>query len=245
MTNDHERFLEEWWKASMPPGITAAREQYFKEWWKIHRPLILQRALIEFREAYLGRAETGELAAYIEAIRILGGVLMYLEEPLGLSDDDPAYRWWCDLRQHLTDLSIGIVPPAFNCPVRIKGLTTVKWLEREKVVHAIELLRATGMTYDAAARKVIRGYKLNEMSEKEILSWRREFKKRNVKNSRAVEWYDEEMAWLHGASAKELQRAAAHLFEEKAFVSELLSREVLDRQVKAALLHTPKPPRGE
>jgi len=111
MTNNRERSLEEWWRARMPQGTTAAEEEYFKEWWKIHRPLILQDALIEFREAYLGRAKTGELAAYIKAILILGGVLMYLEEPLGLSDDDPAYQWWCDLAQHLEDLSIGIVPP--------------------------------------------------------------------------------------------------------------------------------------
>src|SRR5262249_30534266 len=86
MTNKRERFLEEWWRAAMPSGTTAAQEEYYKEWWKIHRPQILQEALIEFREAYLGRAETGELAAYIEAILKLGGVLMYLEEPLGLSE---------------------------------------------------------------------------------------------------------------------------------------------------------------
>ena len=101
MTNNRERFLEEWWRACLPPGTTAGQEEYFKEWWKTHRPLILQDALIKFREAYLGRAETGELAAYIKAILELGGVLMYLEEPLGLSDDDPAYQWWCELAQHL------------------------------------------------------------------------------------------------------------------------------------------------
>jgi hypothetical protein len=66
MTNNRERSLEEWWRARMPPGTTAAHEEYLKEWWKIHRPLILQDALIRFREAYLGRAETGELAAYIK-----------------------------------------------------------------------------------------------------------------------------------------------------------------------------------
>jgi len=43
----------------------------------------------------------------------------------------------------------------------MKGLSTVEWLAREKVVYAIELLHATGITYDAAAAQVIRGYKLD------------------------------------------------------------------------------------
>jgi len=230
----------------MPSGTTAAQEEYYKEWWKIHRPQILQEALIEFREAYLGRAETGELAAYIEAILKLGGVLMYLEEPLGLSESDLAYQWWCDLAQHLKDLSIGIVPPpVLKCPVGMKGLSTVEWLARERVVYAIELLHATGITYDAAARQVIRSYKLDRVLKEEALSWRREFKKHKVGNRRAMELYDEEMAWLEGASAEELKRDAAQLFKEKAFVSELLSRETWKRQVEAALKITPRYPKGE
>src|SRR5262249_44928277 len=132
---------------------------------------------------------------------------------------------------------------AFNCPARVKGLSTAEWLAREKVVYAIELLHATGITYDAAARQVIRGYKLDNVSKKEVLSWRREFKKGKVTNRRAMKFYDDKMAWLKEESAEQLQWNAARLFDE-AFVSELLSREILERHVKAAF-ESRRNPRGE
>jgi hypothetical protein len=92
--------------------------------------------LSEFREAYLDRAKIGERAAYIEAIRALGGVLLFLEEPLSLSDADPAYLWFMDMTTNLEDLDAGVVPPVFRCPVGSKGLSTVEWMRRVWVVTA-------------------------------------------------------------------------------------------------------------
>jgi hypothetical protein len=250
MTNDHEQSLEEWWKAGMPPKATAAEKQYFKEWWKTHRPQILQRSLIEFREAYsrheTSKHETGKRAAYIDAIRALSGILMYLEEPFGLSDGDPALMWFVELALHLEDIDAGIIPPLFLSP-RKKGLSTVQWMARERVVSAVELIHAaTDMKYALAARRVIRGYKLPGVSEKEVDSWRKEFQKGRVPRE-ARELYDDNMAWLREMTRKKnveaLQRDAERLFETtQTFVCGILSREVLDQQIKAALLRTPKPP---
>jgi hypothetical protein len=173
---------------------------------------LLQRSLNEFRKAYLDRAEIGERAAYIEAIRALGGVLLYLQEPLRLSDEDPAYMWFMDLIRNLEDLDAGVVPPVFRCPVGSKALSTVEWMRRVWVVNAIELLHATGMKYRAAARRAILAYKLHGASEKELLSWCAEFRKGRVKNREAAFVYEDLIAWRRTASAQELQKSiATHL----------------------------------
>jgi hypothetical protein len=176
-----------------------------EEWWKVHRPRILQGSLNEFREAYLRRAKTGERRAYIEAIRALTGVLMYLEKPLNLSDDDPAVMWFVDLIRHLEDLDAGIVPPAFRCPVQSKGLSTAEWMERAWAVLAIELLHATGMKYLAAAKRAILHRQLHGVSEEELLSWRKEFRKGRVKNREAASVYEDYMAGIRECNAQELQ----------------------------------------
>jgi hypothetical protein len=121
---------------------------------------------------------------------------MYLEPPLNLSDCDPALDWFCDLIRHLGDLEFGIVPPMLDCAVRSKRLPTVEWMKRVWVVRAIELLHATGMKYEAAARGAIIGYQLRGVSEKEALSWRKEFQKRKVRNEEAMQVYEDNMAWL-------------------------------------------------
>jgi len=186
-----------------------------EEKWKVHRPLLLQRSLDEFREAYLKRSETGVRAAYIEAIRALLGVLLYLEEPLNLSDEDPAYMWLVDLIRHLEDLNVGVVAPVFQCSTwRNKALSTAEWMARERVVTAIELLHATGTKYKAAAQHAILGYKLHGVSEKEVLSWCAEFRKGRVKNREAAWLYGDWMAWVRMSNAQELQGAIARLFDE-------------------------------
>jgi hypothetical protein len=186
-----------------------------QKWWEANRPRLLQRSLNEFREAYLKRAETGERAAYVEAIRALLGVLLYLEEPLDLSDEDPAYMWFGDLISHLEDLNSGIVPPVF-CPGEEgrKGLSTAEWLRRAWAVHAIELLHATGTKYAAAAKRAIRGYQLHGVSEKEALSWCAEFRKGRVKNREAAEVYKDYMAAIQGFNAQQLQDSIAILCDE-------------------------------
>src|SRR5262249_5295567 len=115
---------------------------------------VLQGSLDGFRKAYLRRAKTGERAAYIEALGALGMVLLWLEEPLNLSDEDPAFMWFVDLIRHLEDLDTGIVPPVF-CPGQTgrKGLSTAEWMGRVWAVHAIELLHAVGVKYPAAAKR--------------------------------------------------------------------------------------------
>jgi hypothetical protein len=170
---------------------------------------LLQRSLNEFRKAYLDRAEIGERAAYIEAIRALGGVLLFLEEPLSLSDADPAYLWFMNMTTNLEDLDAGVVPPVFRCPVGSKGLSTVEWMRRVWVVTAIEQLHATGMKRRAAARRAILAYKLHGASEKEVLSWCAEFRKGRVKNREAALVYGDVMAWVRTASPQELQRVIA------------------------------------
>jgi hypothetical protein len=103
---------------SLPPSV--------EKWWKVNRPRLLHKSLNEFRQAYLRRDKTGERAAYIEAIRALTGVLMYLEEPLNLSDDDPPVMWFFDLTRELEDLNACVVSPVFRCPVRSRALSTCR-----------------------------------------------------------------------------------------------------------------------
>jgi hypothetical protein len=205
------------------------RRKAFEEKWKVHRPLLLQRSLIEFREAYLKRSETGERAAYIEAIRALLGVLLYLEEPLNLSDEDPAYMWLIDLIRYLEDLHVGVVAPVFRAPWGSNALSTAEWMTRQWVVYDVELLHvAKGMKYEAAARRIIRGRKLHGVSEKDVLSWRKEFKKGRVKNREAAQLYEDGMAYLRGCGVEELQRNVARLFDDwaggAAGANEMLSR---------------------
>jgi hypothetical protein len=178
-----------------------------EEWWKVHRPRILQESLNEFREAYLRRAKTRERRAYIEAIRALTGVLMFLERPLNLSDDDPALLWFFDLVRHLEDLDAGIVPPVFRPLFGAKGLSTAEWMERVWAVCATELLHATGMKYPAAAKRAILRRQLHGVSEKELLSWCKEFRKGRVKNREAALVYEDYMAGIRGRNAQELQRS--------------------------------------
>ena len=182
-----------------------------EEKYKVHRPLLLQQSLDRFREAYLRRAETGERAAYVEAIGALTGVLLYLEEPLAVSDEEPAYMWLVDLCKHLEDLDQGIVPPTLDCAERIKGLPTVEWMKRLWVVNAIELLHATGMPLEDAAQQAILGYRLRGVSEEEALSWRKEFRKGRVKNREAAECYEKYVATIRGDDAQSLQRSVAML----------------------------------
>jgi hypothetical protein len=165
-----------------------------------------------FREAYLRRAETGERAAYVEAIRALTGVLLHLEEPLTLSDEDPALMWFFDLVRHLEDLDQGIVPPMLDCTERIKGLSTAEWMKRVWVVIATEHLHATGMKYKVAARQAILGHKLHGVSEQEALSWCAEFRKGRVKNREASWVYQDLMASIRKSNAQELQQGIALLF---------------------------------
>lgn len=209
--------------------------------WTVHRPLLLQRSLIEFREAYLGRAKTGERAAYIEAIRALLGVLLYLEEPLNLSDEDPAYIWLVDLIRHLEDLNVGVVAPVFQCSTwRSKALSTAEWVARQWVVYDIELLHlAKGMKYKPAARRVIHGHKLDEVSEKEVLSWCKEFQQGRVVNQEAARLYEDGIAYLKRHSAEELQQDVAKLFhnwaEEAGGVNETLTRSAWLRLLATAV----------
>jgi len=190
-----------------------------EEKYKVHRPLLLQQSLDRFREAYLRRHETGERAAYVEAIGALTGVLLHLEEPLAMSDEEPAYMWLCDLGRHLEDLDSGIVPPTLNCAERIKGLPTVEWMKRLWVVGAIELLHATGMTLEVAARQAILGYQLQEVSEEEALSWRKEFRKGHVKNREAAECYEEYVATIRRGDTQELQRSVAILLRSWGYLA--------------------------
>jgi hypothetical protein len=194
----------------------AMRGKSPEQKWKVDRPRLLQRSLDEFREAYSRRAEIGERAAYVEAIRALTGVLLYLEDPLNLSDEDPAFMWFVDLQIHLEDLDSGIVPPMLDCDVRSKGLSTVEWKNRLWAVLDIETLHAAGMKYKDAAIYAIRGQKLLEVSEKEVLSWCAEFRKGRVKNREAVALYKDARAWLqrNEGDAEELQQAVARLFHE-------------------------------
>jgi hypothetical protein len=161
-----------------------------EEKYKAYRPLLLQRSLDEFREAHLRRAETGERAAYVEAIRALTGVLLHLEEPLAMSDAEPAYMWFFDLTRNLEDLDSGVVPPMLDCDERKKGLSTVEWMQRVWVVASIEGLRATGMSLKDAAKQVIRDRELKE-KVKEVLAWRAEFRKGKVPNREAKEIYSD------------------------------------------------------
>ena len=221
--------------------MTDKLTKEMEEWWKVHRPLLLQRSLIEFREAYLKRAETGERAAYIDAIRALLGVLLYLEDPLNLSDEDPAYMWLVDLIRDLEDLNVGVVAPVFRCPTwGNKAMSTAQWMARQWIVYDIELLHAAGMKLEPAARRVIRGHKLHGVSEKQILSWRKEFKKARVVNQEAPRLYEDGMAYLKSRSAKELERDIAKLFDnwaagETKGVNELLSWNDWWRRLKATV----------
>jgi len=169
---------------------------------------VLQGSLDGFRKAYLRRAKTGERAAYIEALGALGMVPLWLEEPLNLSDEDPAFMWFVDLIRHLEDLDTGIVPPVF-CPGQTgrKGLSTAEWMGRVWAVHAIELLHAVGVKYPAAAKRVILRRQLHGVSEKEALSWCKEFSRRRVKHREAAEVYKDFMAGIRQSSAQELQDA--------------------------------------
>jgi hypothetical protein len=184
-------------------------EEEVRAWWEIHRPLMLQEALVEFREAYLRRAKTGEREAYARAIQALAGVLIYLEPPLNLSDGDPAYMWLIDLIRHLEDLNVGVVPRVFRPDGGRKGLSTAEWLMRQEIVSDVELFHAADMTYDAAAERVIRGHRLRGVSEKEVLSWCKEFQKGNVKNQEAAYRYEDSMAAWRQASLEERQKYVA------------------------------------
>jgi hypothetical protein len=76
-------------------------------------------------------------------------------------------------------------------------------MKRAWVVHAIELLHATGMKYRPAAKRVIRGN--HGVSEKEALSWCKEFRKGNVKNPEAASVYKDYMAAIRRFNAQQLQ----------------------------------------
>jgi hypothetical protein len=194
--------------------VRAMAGKSLEEKQKAYRPLLLQQSLDRFREAYLRRVETGERAAYVEAIYALTGVLSNLEESLAMSDAEPAYMWLCDLCRHLEDLDSGVVPPTLDCAERIKGLPTVEWMKRMWVVTAIEHLHATGVKYKTAAERAILGYQLQGVSEQEALSWCKEFRKGHVKNREAAWLYQDSMAWIRTRSAQELQQGIVTLFPE-------------------------------
>jgi hypothetical protein len=163
-------------------------EEISKHLW----PQVLREYLDSFREAYLRRAEIGERAAYIRAIQALCGLLMWLPSPFHLSDDDPALNWLEELSTHLGDLDSSLVSPVFQwAGERVSGVSTAEWAGRHWIVHDVETLHAAGMKYEAAAKRVIAGRRLHGVSEANVLSWCKQFRRGEVKNRRVRAQYEE------------------------------------------------------
>jgi hypothetical protein len=154
----------------------------------------------------------GERAAYIRALR---GVLQVFGLYYGKHHHgtfDPDIHDWLDVFvTHLNDLNTGTVHPIFQI-VRSNALPTSEWMKRVGVVRTTELFHAFGMKYEHAACCAIIAYELEGYcSVKEVLSWRKEFERGNVKNRKAAESYKRYMRWLKNSSSEKITKEVREL----------------------------------
>jgi hypothetical protein len=171
--------------------------------------------LLNVCECYVAHGErekTGERRAYIRALNAMADAL---NNAISLYDsklyNGKFFMWFDELQQMLADLDSGIVSPVLDCPVRSNALSTSVWMERMAAVTAVEALHYLGMKFKPAARRVLDGMPELKASEKDLLSWRAEFKKGNVNNPSALSIYRHEMEWLQGKSRAEIEASLEYM----------------------------------
>ena len=143
--------------------------------------------LLHLGECYIAHAErekTGERRAYIRALNAMADAL---NNAISLYNsklyNGKFFMWFDELQQMLADLDSGIVSPVLDCPVRSNALPTSLWMERMAAVTAVEALHYLGMKLKPAARRVLDGMPELKASERDLLSWRAEFRKGDVKEA--------------------------------------------------------------
>ena len=177
------------WESGMPkkkPALTreapeerAPLEVTFKEIsWEAQQELVTQ--LDRFLSAYSRRGETGERAAYQEALWAAYGAMQAVAMSCGRYD--PGCMEWFRILCRCWRTSIPDLFPPFSIVPRRNGLPTDVWYDRFFAVTALESLLALHVKLPAAARRVIDAMSRRQPSIKELDQWRREFKKGNVKH---------------------------------------------------------------
>ena len=152
--------------------------------------------------AYANREKTGDREAYIYALEAAAELASHVARGGRGLDFPPSpqheecLNWFGGLGQILRDLDSGTVSAVIRSPVQQgKALPTSEWLRRTDLVLAAECLHRMGMRLERAAQTVVEihhrtgSIKVTE-SAKDLLSWRKDFKKNRVKNRVAAKRYE-------------------------------------------------------